>query len=98
MLLYCILAKILDPILHILWVKDRSKQFKKAHPIPDAVFVLLTKDDTAMFGAGSIQIDIVRVVRAQNIAETRGARKVVRIAVAQKAEIADGHRLDTAAM
>ena len=98
MVLYCISAKILDPILHIIGVEDRGKQFKKAHPIPNAVFMLLTKDDTAMLGSGSIQRDIVSVVGAQNIAKARGACEVVRITVTQKAKIADGHRLNTAAL
>jgi hypothetical protein len=58
-------AQIFDAIGHFIRLKNGCQQFEKAHPIVDAVLVLLTKDDARACNATGGKANVVSVISAE---------------------------------
>ena len=81
--------------MHFVWIEDSRHEFQKAYPIPDAMLVLLAKDNAGVLATSSGEVNVVGVVSAESVAKAGSAGEMVGIAVAQEAKVADRHGRDT---
>lgn len=74
--------QILDAIGHFIRLKNGCQQFEKAHPLADAMLVLLTKDDARVFNATGGKVNVVSVIGAEDETEAGGPGKMTNVTVA----------------
>ena len=91
-------TKIFDSVVHLVEFQYGGKQLEKTYPIPDAMFVLLAKDNAGMLGTGSSKVHVVGIVGAEDIAEVSGPYKMIAVTVAQETQVAYGNSINTASL
>lgn len=75
--------EVFEPADHVFGAVDAVDKFEKAHPIADAVLMLLTEDNAGVGFPCPRQLKVIGIVRAEHAAEAVGQSRVVDVALTQ---------------